>query len=297
MAKKKLKSGLTIISIDHYLIEGIIQGNSLIPITEALQAHDLDKIAPQRRDTSPPIAEILKWYKYEKLLTRKNIRAVCAYSLFVPIFAYSFYQDNPTFLYLVLLILSLPICAIGAFCLFLINKKGRFSEKLQEFCKHPFICLIDDKLFENIPEMYALEIEQQNIAKRIQQSTDIEQKIDSLLEQIQEKSNQMGEKAPVDICDELYREKQQQQNLREKARLLLADIKAKHHELKQLQAQIHNRADLEWLQAQARAITGDRVATFSQRALADLEVDTVDLHHRIDDLHHDLELAAQKWDT
>ena len=297
VAKNKLPSGLSIVSIDHFLVEEILQGDSKQPIKEILQAHHLDTIDRRRAKSFIAIAELLKWYKYEQVLNRKDVRTFLTYSVFSPIFAYAFYNDDPTFLYLMLTIISLPICALGVLGLFVINKKKRFSDKIQAFCKHPFIYLIDDHLYENIPEMHHLEIEQQKINQRIQQSVEIENKIDVIHKQIEEKRQQIGTQNPTDIFDELKQEKKVQQNLREKAKSLLEDIGKKHQELKTLQVQIHNRADLEWLQNQARVLTGDRSTTFSQRALADLEVDTVDLHHRIEDLHHDLELAAKKWGT
>ena len=103
MSTKKLNSGLTIISIDHYQIEGIIQRKAPKPIEETLWAHKMDTLDPKTQTLPPAITEILKWYKYEKILKKRETKGFCWYMAISPILGFGFYLQEPSILFLIFL--------------------------------------------------------------------------------------------------------------------------------------------------------------------------------------------------
>ena len=56
-----------------------------------------------------------------------------------------------------------------------------------------------------------------------------------------------------------------------------------------IRQKVRQRAELEVIRNQARVLSQEESEQFSQRALADLEVDTIDLYHRISQFKEQME--------
>ena len=294
--RNKRKSGLSILSIDHAHIDGMLTEPPTNPIEKLLRAQGLDKF--DRKDPALPVAvkELLKWHRFEKFgSANRNGTNFFVLMAFSPLLAFAFLQEEVE-LMIVGMAISAPI-SIAGFIGMALSNKTQMAKKIDKFRARPFIALVGDTLLENLPERHSLQLEASIIRQEIQQTHEIEKKIDELLEQLRDKRRELGENGEFPLYQEMETEKREQILLRQKATALLGEISQKQAGMEELREQEHNRADLEFLQSKARALTADHAIAFSQRALAELEVNTIDLRHRLHDFHRDLETAALKWKT
>ena len=84
---------------------------------------------------------------------------------------------------------------------------------------------------------------------------------------------------------------QEEENLRKaqkQTQLLLSKVRENLSLFEQQRAQILNRAELEYIRNQARALSQEEQQLFSQRALADLEVDSISLGGSIASVEQEL---------
>ena len=214
-------------------------------------------------------------------ITRKNN----LFFIISPVLAYFYAKEEIPSLIWVLVLFSIPFFLIGIFA-FYAFQTGWFGKQLDILDKG-FVILVGDALIENLPQHRFLLVEERRLERlsvqvqqKIEQVHDVHNKLVQKSKELNEDSSRLSNSMKQEQ-DHLYKAQQQTQ-------LLLSKVRENLALFEQQRAQILNRAELEYIRHQARALSQEEQQQFSQRALADLEVDSISLGASIASVEQEL---------
>ena len=203
-------------------------------------------------------------------LSRKNQ----LFLIISPVIAYLYAKEEAPSLLWVLLLISVPIFLVGLFGLYAFQT-GWFGKQLQILDKG-FVVLVGDALIENLPQHRFLIVEERRLERLLVQVQHKIQHVHDVHEKLLRKSKELNEDSSR-LSISMNQEKEHLRAAKEKTQELLVQIRNNLALFEQQRSHILNRAELEYIRHQARALTQEEQQQFSQRALADLEVDSISL--------------------
>ncbi|MAA79182.1 MAG: hypothetical protein CL916_07960 [Deltaproteobacteria bacterium] len=214
-------------------------------------------------------------------MTRKNQ----LFLIISPVLAYFYAKEEVPSLIWLLVLLSIPIFLVGL-CGLYAFRTGWFGKQLG-ILDEGFVVLVGNALIETLPQHRFLIFEERRlerlldqVQKKIQQVHDVHNKLLQKSRELNEDSSRLS-KSMNQEQEDLHKAKQETQSLLSKVRENLGIFE-------QQRSQILNRAELEYIRHQARALTQEERSIFSQRALADLEVDSISLGASIESVEQEL---------
>lgn len=275
-------SDLRVCSIEAAALERAKQDKAR-PIYSLLRQYGLEETPKDLRSLPIALQQIYRWLLVERLNLKWS-----RYYLFVgmsPLFIATFAYQNYPFLW-ILFPFSLPI-AVLALALLFATQTGWMKTRLSLF-NSPFVALVGDTLIENLPDRRALFFEKEKIGRQLALAHQKLSEIDQVERKLVEKSRSLGEQSQ-DLVASLHEERQEMQRYVQLAQQLLNDIQNRMNQLESIRIKVQQRAELEVIRHQARQLSQEESKQFSQRAMADLEVDTIDLRHRITQFREQME--------
>jgi hypothetical protein len=235
-------------------------------------------------ESLPHVLEhLLMWKKRETLLFRLQKHAPLMMMSPIIVFFYGRQEGMP--LIWILLPLSLPIAMLAAF-LFWAFKTHWFGKKLS-LLENGFVSLVGHSLIENLPQHRFLLREQlrlQSLLSKIQQKIE---ELHRIQNKLIAKSRELNEDSS-DLLRSMEEERGHIQRVYEETQKILHTINQKLLEFEKQRSNILKRAELEYIRGQARAISQEEQTRFSQRALADLEIDEIFLQQSIGEVEEEL---------
>ncbi|MEC7986884.1 MAG: hypothetical protein VX278_17070 [Myxococcota bacterium] len=245
------------------------------PIYVLLRQYGLEKPPGDLRSLPRALQQVYKWARIESLNVEWS-----RYYRFIgvsPFFIVSFANQAYPILWF-LLPFSIPIALI-AVALLVLTKTGWIRGRLSLF-ESPFVALVGATLIENLPDLRELVLEKDKIQQQVRSAQRKVVEIDSVERKLIEKSRSLGEDSSH-LVQTLQEERAAMVEYQEQAQQLLSDIQEQMRHLELIRQKVRQRAELEVIRNQARVLSLEESEQFSQRALADLEVNTIDLRHRI----------------
>lgn len=217
----------------------------------------------------------------QKLLFLKKLEGWLAYTrknqLFLiisPILAYFYAQEEAPSLIWILVLLSIPIFLVGLFGLY-VFQTGWFGKQLS-ILEKGFVVLVGDSFIENLPQHRFLLFEERRLERLSGQVQKKIEQVHDLHSKLLKKSRSLNEDSSR-LSNSMKQEQEQLRKAKRETQALLSRVRDNLAIFEQQRSQIFNRAELEHIRHQARALTQEEQAQFSQRALADLEVDSISL--------------------
>ena len=238
------------------------------------------------KDTSAVPSELQKLLFLKKTegwlaVTRKNQ----LFLIISPVIAYFYAQEEAPSLIWLLLSLSIPIFLVGLFGLY-VFQTGWFGKQL-DILERGFVVLLGDALNENLPQHRFLIFEERRLERLLVQ---VQQKIEHVHDihrKLLHKSRALNEDSSR-LSNSMKQEQEQLRKAKRETQTLLSRVRDHLALFEQQRSQILNRAELEYIRHQARALTQEEQTQFSQRSLADLEVDSISLGASIEGVEEEL---------
>ena len=202
-----------------------------------------------------------------------------------PVVAYFYAKEEVPSLIWLLVLISVPIFCFGLFSLFALQT-GWFGKQLVVLDKG-FVALVGNSLLENLPQHRFLLFEERRLERLLVQVRKKIQQVDEIHNKLLAKSRELNEDSSR-LSDSMTHEKEQLHKAQKETEILLSKIRENLTVFEQQRKQILNRAELEYIRHQARSLTQEEQYQFSQRALAELEVDSIELGANIASVEQEL---------
>lgn len=214
-------------------------------------------------------------------ISRKN------YLFFIisPVLAYMYAQQEVPSLIWILVLLSIPVFFVGVFGLYTFQT-GWFGKQL-DVLKSGFVVLIGDALIENLPQHRFLLFEERRLERLLVQVQQKIQQLRDVHQKLLQKSRELNEDSSR-LSASMHQEQELLHKAEGETKALLSKVREHLTLFEQQRKQILNRAELEYIRHQARALSQEEQQQFSQHALADLEVDSISLGRRIEGVEQEL---------
>lgn len=239
---------------------------------------------PKEKQAVPAeLKKLVSLKKIEGLLsvTRKNQ----LFLIILPVVAYLYAQEEAPALTWLLVLLSIPVCSVGVFALYAFQT-GWFGKQL-DLLERGFVVLVGDALIENLPQHRFLLVEERRLERLLEQVKQKIQQVHEVHNKLIQKSKELNEDSSQ-LSNSMQQEQEHLRNAQRQTQQLLAKVRENLVQFEQQRAQILSRAELEYIRHQARALSQEEQEQFSQRALANLEVDSISLGASIASVEQEL---------
>lgn len=238
---------------------------------------DNETIIPKELQKISRLQTLEKWL----FVTQKH----SLFMIISPIVAYMYAQQEAPSIVWLLVLLAIPIFCVGAFGVYAF-KTGWFAKKL-DILKHGFVVLVGNDLIENLPQHRFLLFEERRLERLRTQVQEKIKHVRDVHEKLIQKSIELNEDSHQ-LSISMQQEQEQLQKVYQETGALLSKIRDNLTRFEKQRSIILNRAELEYIRNQARTLSQEEQAQFSQRALADLEVDSLFLTQSIGHVEHEL---------
>jgi len=237
----------------------------------------------KRREMSSQLADLLFWRDVEKRLSPLERNKVLL--LFAPVFALTYANIGQTANIYWMLPIGLLMATLGALMFWLQSSAGK-ALKLKSLRKG-FVVLVGNVLVENLPQHRLLLRERSRLQQLLSQAQAKKQELKQLHVKLIEKSRALQEDSS-ELINALRNEAHQIDTVFQNTQLLLQELNAQLARFETQRKVIVQRAELEYIRSQARALTKEDQARFSTQALTELQLDAIGIQQRINEVEYEL---------
>ena len=237
----------------------------------------------ERQHMSAQIATLIFWRDVERWVAPLGRYAM--FLIFAPLFALSYSNMGGTSIVFVLLPIGMILSIIGAVLMWF--QSSYATQYKLRVLKEGFVVLVGDVLIENLPQHRLLLQEQVRLQKLVVHVQQQKEKLQTLHTKLIEKSQALQENSN-DLIHALRNEKVQLDTVFHTTQQLLYDVGSQLKQFDEQRKIIFQRAELEYIRSQARALTREDQIRFSLQALTELQIDALSIQTQINDVEHEL---------